>query len=43
MINIINKTAELAKEIATLRSPGEVYVFVVGVWLIGVACGAIFG
>ena len=43
MISIINRTAELAKEFSTLRSPGEVYVFVAGVWLIGVACGALCG
>jgi|19_taG_2_1085344.scaffolds.fasta_scaffold00635_10 hypothetical protein len=43
MSSIITKTAELAKEFAFFRSPIEVYIFTGGVWLLGIAVGAIVG
>ena len=43
MSSIITKTAELAKEFALFRSPIEVYIFVAGVWLLGIAVGSIVG
>tara|TARA_R110002110_G_scaffold32946_1_gene113518 strand:- start:276 stop:407 length:132 start_codon:yes stop_codon:yes gene_type:complete len=43
MSSIITRTVEVAKEFALLRSPIEVYIFVGGVWLLGVAVGSIVG
>jgi len=43
MSSIITRTAEVAKEFALLRSPIEVYIFVGGIWLLGVAVGSIVG
>ena len=43
MISIIKGAVELAKEFATLKSPVEVYIFVAGVWLVGVCFGVLLG
>lgn len=39
MLSIIKETLELTKEFATLKSPIEVYIFVGGVWISGMAIG----
>jgi len=43
MSSIITRTAEVSKEFALLRSPIEVYIFVGGISLLGVAVGSIVG
>jgi hypothetical protein len=43
MLSIIKETLELTKEFATLKSPIEVYIFVGGVWLTGLAIGLNLG
>ena len=43
MLSIIKETLELVKEFATLKSPMEVYIFIGGVWLIGVGIGTLLG
>jgi len=43
MLSIIKETLELTKEFVTLKSPVEVYIFVGGVWLSGLAIGLNLG
>jgi len=43
MLSIIKETLELTKEFITLKSPIEVYIFVGGVWLTGLAIGLNLG
>ena len=43
MTKVIENVLSLTREFATLKSPLEVYIFALGVWLIGVSVGALFG